>query len=462
MTFVSYAQNFEDVVLKRALHDVERGFYVDVGAQDPVIDSVTKAFYLRGWHGINVEPVPKFHAKLVEDRPHDVNLRVVAAAAPGTVTFHEVADTGLSTSDAALAERHASEGRTVVRHAIESRTLDAILAEHAPPEIHFLKIDVEGAEAEVLRGLSLDRIRPWILVVESNAPNSRTVETHADWEPALLASGYRFVYGDGLNRFYLADEHADRQALFATPPNVWDDFMLASEARARQEADALRNDMRRYELGERIGELSNAFQRAMADIESLHRQHASLSASLSAAIEQSASEQAAHAVALEQAAAERAAVLAHATDLEHVAGQLERELDAARGQFAASSASLVAREMEIGFLRESNQALQAAFDDILASKSWRITRPMRVFRRMLDNGPGELLGRLRNRPEATPPALPPAAMAIEPTQPTQSAAPEGATESPMPEAHDAPRSSPQVRVAADALDAAWQARQEGR
>jgi len=49
MTFVSYAQNFEDVLLWRALHDVEHGRYLDVGAHDPVIDSVSLAFYEAGW-----------------------------------------------------------------------------------------------------------------------------------------------------------------------------------------------------------------------------------------------------------------------------------------------------------------------------------------------------------------------------------------------------------------------------
>ena len=49
---VSYAQNCEDIMLLRALGDVDSstGFYVDVGAQDPVVDSVTKAFYERGYH----------------------------------------------------------------------------------------------------------------------------------------------------------------------------------------------------------------------------------------------------------------------------------------------------------------------------------------------------------------------------------------------------------------------------
>ena len=55
MTFVSYAQNFEDVMLWRALSDVKQGHYIDIGAQDPVINSVSLAFYEAGWRGIHVE-----------------------------------------------------------------------------------------------------------------------------------------------------------------------------------------------------------------------------------------------------------------------------------------------------------------------------------------------------------------------------------------------------------------------
>ena len=78
--FVSYAQNREDVVLARALKHVERGRYVDVGANDPVADSVTYAFYDRGWSGIAVEPVPMYADRLREIRPRD---RIVQAAVTG-------------------------------------------------------------------------------------------------------------------------------------------------------------------------------------------------------------------------------------------------------------------------------------------------------------------------------------------------------------------------------------------
>ncbi len=40
MTFISYAQNFEDVILRRALQGVDKGFYMDVEAWLPDQDSV--------------------------------------------------------------------------------------------------------------------------------------------------------------------------------------------------------------------------------------------------------------------------------------------------------------------------------------------------------------------------------------------------------------------------------------
>ena len=79
MNFISYAQNLEDVMLYRILKRVEAGFYIDVGAQHPVLDSVNKAFYDRGWRGINIEPNSEDFSLLQKERPlvvHDYdNLR---------------------------------------------------------------------------------------------------------------------------------------------------------------------------------------------------------------------------------------------------------------------------------------------------------------------------------------------------------------------------------------------------
>jgi FkbM family methyltransferase len=225
MTFVSYAQNFEDVMLWRALKHVEKGFYIDVGANDPTIDSVTLAFYERGWRGINIEPMRQYFDMLCEKRPEDINLPVAVSDSRGELTFFDIPDTGLSTIDAAIAQTHAAAGRTIVEQAIPVTTLSDICAEHVHGPIHFLKIDVEGLEGAVLRGMDFQKWRPWILVIEATRPQSQ-VTNHAEWERMVLDAKYRFAYFDGLNHYYVASEHEDLMAAFKAPPNVFDNFNL--------------------------------------------------------------------------------------------------------------------------------------------------------------------------------------------------------------------------------------------
>jgi hypothetical protein len=52
MSITSYAQNFEDVMLWRALSHIEDDVCIDIGAQDSIIDSVSLAFHKRGWNGL--------------------------------------------------------------------------------------------------------------------------------------------------------------------------------------------------------------------------------------------------------------------------------------------------------------------------------------------------------------------------------------------------------------------------
>jgi hypothetical protein len=51
-------------MLWRALSTVRDGFYIDIGAGDPDRDTVTRAFYERGWQGINIDPDPTCFAAL--------------------------------------------------------------------------------------------------------------------------------------------------------------------------------------------------------------------------------------------------------------------------------------------------------------------------------------------------------------------------------------------------------------
>lgn len=219
--FVSYAQNLEDVMLYRALKHVEKGFYIDVGAWRPVDDSVTKAFYDRGWKGINIEPVLDHFHLLVASRKRDINLDLVVHRSTGRIEFNEVFDSGVSSIHKALAQGHKHTSYTK-----KCDTLANICAAHVTGEIHFLKIDAEGAEEDVLAGMDFTRYRPWIVLLEAVDPDGKP--SHG-WEPALLEAGYLFAYFDGLNRFYVSKEHAELKRAFQTPPNVFDYYVKYRE-----------------------------------------------------------------------------------------------------------------------------------------------------------------------------------------------------------------------------------------
>jgi len=223
--FISYAQNGEDVLLWRALGHVKHGFYIDVGANDPVEHSVTKAFYERGWRGISIEPLPSFHQAFEEQRPHDVNLAIAAGATDGELTLYDVpAVRGWASPEASVAEMHRAEGHEVAEITVPVRTLASVCAEHVQGEIHFLKVDVEGFEGEVLRGMDFARWRPWVLVIEATLPNSRETN-HASWEHLVTGQRYRYAWFDGLNRYYVAEEHAELLARLDIQPNVFDEFI---------------------------------------------------------------------------------------------------------------------------------------------------------------------------------------------------------------------------------------------
>ncbi len=235
-TFVSFAQNGEDVVLWRALKHIDGGCYVDVGANHPTVESISRAFYNRGWRGITVEPVPEFARLHREERPDDILVDTVVAAKSGEeMTLQVVEGTGLSTLVDSIGTQHARDGYAVHGLTVTSRTLDDVLgaAGWEGRDIHFMTIDVEGAEGDVLRGLDLRQWRPWVLVIESTRPNS-TEQSHEAWEAMVLEADYEFCLFDGLSRFYVAAEHADAlRASLSYPACIHDGYTTLPQERLR-------------------------------------------------------------------------------------------------------------------------------------------------------------------------------------------------------------------------------------
>lgn len=248
--FLSYAQNFEDVVLWRALGHVTDGRYVDVGAADPVIDSVTMALYERGWRGVHIEPVPSYAEALRAARPGDTVVQCGVGPERTTARFTIVEGTGWSTFDPDAADLVRTRDRPVQELDVEVRTLDEVLDALGLEgrDLHVLKIDVEGYEAGVVAGANLTRWKPWVVLVEATEPGS-TTPTHHEWEPALLAAGYQFCLFDGLNRFYVHEDHVELRPALSYPACTFDQpFEQRHQAEIRRQLDESRIEVERREV----------------------------------------------------------------------------------------------------------------------------------------------------------------------------------------------------------------------
>jgi FkbM family methyltransferase len=239
MKALSYAQNMEDMHLGQIFEGQAAGFYIDVGAGHPVADNVSFRAYLAGWRGLVIEPQAALHRLYGAVRPRDLALDILVGRQEGEAVFHAV-DTlhGFSTMVEAHARGAADFGASYASQTRPVTTLAALCAIHATSPIDWLKIDVEGAEADVIAGHDWRRFRPRVVLVEAIAPGSME-PSHHGWEPMLLAADYAFVFFDGLNRWYLAREAAaDLGGRVPTGYRDWGSVRhLYDHGRARERTD---------------------------------------------------------------------------------------------------------------------------------------------------------------------------------------------------------------------------------
>ncbi len=216
---LTYSQRFEDLYLASCFPGRTNGFYIDIGAGHPVYDNVTFYFYTRGWRGITVEPNPRLAKLSRAIRPRDIAFDGVAGEREGEATFHLVEDYhGLSTTIAAHAQSAQSEfGKASKARSVPMTTLKALCERHAPGQIDLLKIDVEGAEREVIAGGDWARFRPKVVIAEALAPFTLAPAWDA-WEPMLTAQGYRYVRFDTLNRYYVHESEPEMIRRLADAP----------------------------------------------------------------------------------------------------------------------------------------------------------------------------------------------------------------------------------------------------
>jgi len=166
----SYSQEGEDLILLRIFEKKRIGFYVDVGAHHPFRFSNTYRFYLRGWRGINIDPMPGSMRLFNKFRKRDINLELAVGENEDTLIYYMFNEPALNTFDEGLAKTTNGKNGYYVHTKLPIKVypLSKILDEYLPreQEIDFLNVDVEGKDFEVIKSNNWNKFRPKIVLVE--------------------------------------------------------------------------------------------------------------------------------------------------------------------------------------------------------------------------------------------------------------------------------------------------------
>lgn len=185
----SYAQEGEDLILRRIFSGRKEGFYVDVGAHHPRRFSNTYLFYKEGWHGINIEPNPAAFKLFTVQRKRDINLQIGIAEQSCDLTYYEFDEPALNTFDPVTAESRIRDTpyKLIRQSQVAVERLDHVLHTHLPVGtiIDFFSIDVEGLDFSVLKSNDWQRYRPRCVLLEA---------LNTDIEEAMQGEIVRFMH----------------------------------------------------------------------------------------------------------------------------------------------------------------------------------------------------------------------------------------------------------------------------
>jgi FkbM family methyltransferase len=193
----------EEQVLVREYLGNKAGAFVEVGANHPRDGSQTWHLAERGWRGIVVEPQSKFYEVLKQQRPDAFVVRAACTSPEhiGTMTLHVPDEDGFATVEPNKDDFYVHYG---VVESVDAKTLDMIIDEwraattEAVP-IRLVSIDVEGHELDVLKGFSLAKHHPALILVEDKLQD---LSKHN----YLTSRNYRLVRRTCLNNWYIPRE----------------------------------------------------------------------------------------------------------------------------------------------------------------------------------------------------------------------------------------------------------------
>jgi len=204
----SFSECGEDAMVIRYLRDIRqihKGIYIDIGANSPVQGNNTMSMYLEGWRGVIVEPNPSMIPGYKRIRPGDTIVqKVVSSKDHLSLTFYEMEPNLVSTLNPDVVAYHEKIGYRLIRESqVESISLNTLCGMFNEP-VHFVSIDTEGHEYEILSTFDFNRFKPMMFCLETVMEDEAFLENSI----ALLEKNGYEIYGKtGKNTLLIRKEN---------------------------------------------------------------------------------------------------------------------------------------------------------------------------------------------------------------------------------------------------------------
>ena len=200
----SFSSDGEDVILMKYLCRIKNGNYFDIGSHQPVKHSNTFLFYLTGWKGVCIDPLPNLKSKyrFIRRRDKFINAGVIGSRSKSQKKlnfFYYKNNRDNSTFDPARVKELSSKFGREPSSIIDIPTLNVadILSSSeeiigVSKEINFLNLDIEGFEIDILNDLFSCKVYPWIICVEELG---KVAETLKNGEIHRLMTNNGYILG---------------------------------------------------------------------------------------------------------------------------------------------------------------------------------------------------------------------------------------------------------------------------
>ena len=182
----SFSSDGEDYALNKLLSGIKGGRYIDIGSNHPIKHSNTFSFYLLGWSGVCIDPIPHFNNKYKIFRSGDVFINAgIIGKVEGNVMmdfFYYKNYPDNSTFDVSRVEElknYFNRHPTSITSIPMITFMEVMTRFNYDPgykgDIHLLNLDTEGYELNILDSIFDLKVNPWVICVEDLGYSAETV-----------------------------------------------------------------------------------------------------------------------------------------------------------------------------------------------------------------------------------------------------------------------------------------------